>query len=326
MGRRNRKCLDINPNDYSLFETENLNDLTELDYYERMKRIILSMFEWSDLPTSMNRRFLERTLFEQGQCAILKDNGLIINTRCANKGKITIYEEPTELSCYSIDFQTNRWVFNGLNDEKVGLTSDNQAVLLYNTEVGVVPSDLMIRLFSHRLAHAQRTIDCNIENQKFPILILGNDKQQKTLQALYEKYSGNQPVIYGDSDSLQADMMKSIDTKAPYVADKVSEYKKEIWNEFLTTFGINNIDVEKKERLISGESNSNNEAINFNLQSFLAPRQEACKKINELFGLNVSVKVRSDLYNIIKQEESIITDYNNNGIDDELEGGEENVE
>ena len=49
-----------------------------------------------------------------------------------------------------------------------------------------------------------------------------------------------------------------------------------------------------------------------NLQSYLAPRQESCRLFNERYGKNIEVKVRSDLYNIIKQEESIVSDYNFN--------------
>jgi hypothetical protein len=86
--------------------------------------------------------------------------------------------------------------------------------------------------------------------------------------------------------------------------------------------------IDKKERLITDEANSNNELINLNLQSFLVPRQEACKQFNKLFGLEgtdkeLSVKVRSDLYNVIKKEESIINDYNHNNIDDSMEGLDE---
>ena len=93
------------------------------------------------------------------------------------------------------------------------------------------------------------------------------------------------------------------------------DYKKEIWNEALTFLGINNIMVDKKERLITDEANSNNELINLNLQSFLAPRQLACKQFNELMGWTgtdkeISVRVRSDLHNIIKEMESIVMDYN----------------
>ena len=79
-------------------------------------------------------------------------------------------------------------------------------------------------------------------------------------------------------------------------------------NEALTFLGINNLMEDKKERLISDEANSNNELINLNLETFLIPRQEACEQINKKYGLNVKVKVRSDLENIIKQELSEFSD------------------
>ena len=81
--------------------------------------------------------------------------------------------------------------------------------------------------------------------------------------------------------------------------------------------------LEKKERLVSDEANSNNELINLNLQSFLAPRQEACRQFNEKFGLTgtdkeISVRVRSDLYNIIKREMSTTKELISNNEIDEL--------
>ena len=77
---------------------------------------------------------------------------------------------------------------------------------------------------------------------------------------------------------------------------------------------MNNIIIDKKERLITDEANSNNELINLNLQSYLAPRQKACAQFNEKFGLKgtekeISVRVRSDLHNIIKNVESVVSDF-----------------
>ena len=104
----------------------------------------------------------------------------------------------------------------------------------------------------------------------------------------------------------------------PYIVDKISDYKKEIWNEALTYLGINNVARDKKERLTENESNENNELVNLNLQAMLIPRIRACKQFNEKYGLTgtdqeISVRVRSDLYNIIKQEESVVSDYIDNG-------------
>lgn len=301
------------------FDSLYLNDSTYIDYLERMKKICLSMFEWVNLPSSMDSRFLEKTLFYEGQASLLYDEKYgYINTKCADGGYLNIYELPTKLHCYSMQYSADRNVYEGFKEEN----PNNQCILVMNNWERI-PTVNTIELFAYRLYLAQRSCDVNVMATRTPVLILGTEKQKLTMENLYNKYDGNQPFIFGDKDIISNDMLKAINTQAPYVTDKLSEYKKEIWNEFLSFIGVNNIDVEKKERLITGESSANNEVINLNLQSYLAPRKEACKKFNELFGLTgenaIDVRIRSDLFNIIKQEESIITDYNNNGIDDTIE-------
>lgn len=162
-----------------------------------------------------------------------------------------------------------------------------------------------------RLYEAERTCDVNIKAQKTPVLLTGDESFRLTMKNIYNKYDGNEPVIYGDKNQLGENVLRAIKTDAPFVADKVMEYKKEIWNEALTYLGINNIMIEKKERLVSDEANGNNELINMNLQARLAPRKEACRQFNELFGLNIDVKVRSDLHNLIKNLDSTVSDLQN---------------
>lgn len=171
-----------------------------------------------------------------------------------------------------------------------------------------------MELFALRLYEAERTADINIKAQKTPVLLLMDEKQRLTMENLYSQYEGNRPVIFGDKNSLGENVIKAINTQAPFIADKIIDYKKEIWNEALTFLGINNIMVDKKERLITDEANSNNELINLNLQSYLVPRQEACRQFNEKFGFTgtdkeISVRVRSDLHNIIKNAQSIVQDF-----------------
>lgn len=81
--------------------------------------------------------------------------------------------------------------------------------------------------------------------------------------------------------------------------------------------------VDKKERLITDEANSNNELINLNLQSYLAPRKIACEQFNEKFNLKgtdkeISVRVRSDLHNIIKNIESSVAEIKTNNLQQDM--------
>ena len=41
-----------------------INDQTFIDYQERFKKIAMSIFEWKNLPNSMDSRFIERCLYK----------------------------------------------------------------------------------------------------------------------------------------------------------------------------------------------------------------------------------------------------------------------
>ena len=306
-----------------------LNDETYMDYLNRFRRIALSMFEWVNLPKTMNARYLEECLFFNGQASLLYDKKYgFINTKCAGNGYVNIYGLPSKLHCFSYDFQTDRDLYVGLNEFNESKEDEECILVMNNWER--VPTAGSMELFAYRLYLAQRTCDVNVSSQRFPVMVVGDEKQRLMLENLYSQYDGNQPFIFGNKQQLTGEEMKVLNTQAPYVVDKLTEYKKEIFNEALTYLGINNVSVKKKERLTENESNENTELVNLNLQSMLAPRLEACRQFNEKFGLigtdkEISVRVRSDLENIIKHEQSIVSDYMDNGRIDNEENIEEEV-
>lgn len=286
-----------------------MNNKTYVDYLERMKKICLSMFEWQNLPESMNARFLEMCLYYNGQAALFYDEEYgYINSMAADGGYINLYGLPTEIQCYSYRFNQRRELY--MTD--TGQPKAKECILVMNN-YDRVPTTATISLFAYRLAEAQRTADVNIKAQRTPVLITTDQKQYFTLKKTYEEYDGNAPVIFADKNLISADALKALKTDAPFIAKDIFDYKREIWNEFLTFMGIQNLS-EKRERLITGEVDSNNELLNLNLQALLIPRKEACKQFNEKYGLMgekaIDVKVRSDLYNIVKQYESVTSDYN----------------
>ena len=309
----------IKAKDIRFLDSALMNSMTYFDYVDRFKKICLSMFEWVNLPESCNARYLEECLYYKGQAALLKDELYgFINTQVCDDGYLNIYGLPSQLHCYSFQYDTSRNLYTGSEGNEL-----KDAVLVMNNWQRV-PTAITIELFCQRLAEAEMTASTNIKAQKTPVLIVVDENQRLMMENLYAQYDGNRPFIFGDKNQLSENAIKSINTGADFIADKIMEYKKQIWNEALQFLGINTLQTEKKERLITDEASSNNELINLNLQSMLIPRQEAAKQFNKLFGLEgtdkeISVRVRSDLYNIIKQEESVITDYNKNGIDDEKE-------
>ena len=295
-----------------------INSQTYLDYLERMKKIALSMFEWVNLPDTMNARYLEMCLYYKGQAALLYDEDYgFINTQAADSGYINIYGLPTKINCFSYSYNKMRELYV----PNTNLPAEEECILVMNNYQRV-PTASTISLYAERLADAQRAADINIKSSKTPILLLTDKNQELTLRNLYAQYDGNSPVIYGDKNLLNEKPIDSINTQADFIANDIRVYMREIWNDFLTFLGISNLS-EKRERLITSEADSNNELVNMNMQSYLIPRKQACKEFNDKFGLTgtskaIDVKLRSDLYNIIKEKESIIKDYN---LDEEVDNG-----
>jgi hypothetical protein len=282
-----------------------VNNATYTDYLERFKKIAMSIFEWVNLPDSMDARYIEKCLYYLGTAGLLHTEEYgFINTKATSAGDFNIYGLPTAIQCYSYSFNEQRRLYSGLT----GVNNDinSEAILVMNNWERV-PTASTIELFALRLYEAERACDVNIKAQKTPVLLLIDENQRFTMKNLYEQYDGNTPVIFGDKNQLSVDTIKAIKTDAPFVANDIMQYKKEIWNEALTFLGVNNLS-EKRERLISDETNTNNELINLNLMSYLAPRKLACKQFNEKYGMNIDVKVRSDLDNIIKRSASVVMD------------------
>ena len=286
-----------------------MNSATYNDYLERMKKIALSMFEWVNLPDTCNARYLEMCLYYNGQAGLLWDEDYsFINTQVADAGYINIYGLPTKLNCYSYSYNKERELYiPGSN-----LPPEEEVILVMNN-FQRVPTASTISLYAERLAEAQRACDINIKSTKTPILILTDKNSELSMRNMYAQYDGNSPVIFGDRNLLTDNAVTVLKTEAPFLANDIRLYMREVWNDFLSFLGISNLS-EKRERLISSEADSNNELVNMNMQSYLIPRKQACKEFNEKFGLTgtskaIDVKLRSDLYNIIKENESIISDY-----------------
>lgn len=259
-------------------ETAALNMAVFADYYKRLRLLALSVYEWENLPESMNARFLEQCLYWYGKAAIVNDENLgIINLKCTPSESLNIYGDATEYHVYSTGYDNNFPL---------------DAMVYVRNNLEALPTDATIQLFAQRLYEAERTIDVNVKAQKTPVIILCDEKQRLTMKNVYQKFDGNEPVIFGKK-GLDIDDVKVLRTDAPFVADKLEEYKRNVWSEALSFLGINNVMTEKKERLVTGEVEANNELIDLSAQTMLLTRQLACEQFNKLWGGNISVRQRS---------------------------------
>ena len=278
MGNRNRVK--------DLFEDSlSMNTLTYTQYLNRLTELAISMFEWKNLPETIDIRYIEMQLFETGCLVYFNDEvmgNLCLN--CLYNGSLDIYGNPILRRAYS-----------RYNNYQKLLKPDN-SVIIWNNYLHT-NSILDIKMFARRLYNLDRIIDVNANAQKTPVLIQGTEKQRLTLKNLYKEYEGNTPFIFGDKN-LDINALKSIQTNAPYVCDKIYTLKTQIWNEALTYLGISNINIQKKERLITDEVTRNQGGTVASRYSRLEMRRVAVNKINDMFGTNIEVNYREDFQQI----------------------------
>lgn len=269
-------------------ESAYMNNRTYMQYYNRLTELALSMFEWKNLPKTVDQRFLEMCLYSDGMCVFFEDEVLgYLGLRCMIGGRLNVYQIPTDRKAYAT---------NGYQKDLNGTNS----VIIFNNYLHT-NSMLDVEMFSKRLYNLDRAIDVNANAQKTPVLIQCDETQRLTMKNLYKQYEGNEPFIFG-SKGLDANGLKVLQTGAPYVADKLYELKTQLWNEALTYLGISNINVVKKERMITDEVTRNQGGTVASRYSRLESRRQACKQINEMFGLDIWVEYREDFQDIEEQK------------------------
>lgn len=264
-----------------------MNNRTYIHYYDRLTELAISMFEWKNLPPTIDERFMELALFSDGKAVFFKDEVLgYLCLRCATSGRWNVYNVPTQRRAFAS------------NNYNMSLDETN-SVIIYNNYLrkSCIPD---IEMFAKRLYNIERTSDVNIGAQKTPILILCDENQKLTMENVYMKYDGNQPVIMG-AKNLDMKCIQSLKTDAPFVADKLQMLKFQIWNEAMTYLGISNVNMHKKERLLNDEVTRNMGSTVASRYSRLEMRKKACKEINEMFGLDIDVDYREDVQIIVDE-------------------------
>jgi hypothetical protein len=276
-----------------------LQNVRTFDYYfQRLQNIALSVYEWKDLPDTVDPRWLELSICLNGMCLFFKDDVLgYLALPCTIGSPLDVYNIPMYRRAYAA---------NGYQAER----NNENSVIIYHNYLHQVPIwDL--EMFATRLADYQRTIDINVNAQKTPIALLVDDTEKATWENAYMSYVGNVPVIIGNK-AMNPNSMQVLKTDAPFIADAVEELRTMVWNDAMSYIGISNVNVTKKERLITDEVQRNMGGVLASRYSPLEMRRHAAKQINKMFNLDISVDFREDILayqsQIIGETEEMIKD------------------
>lgn len=262
-------------------ESARLNNRAYDYYMTRFSELALSVFKWENLPDTVDERFLELTLYTDGQAVFFRDEVLgELCLQCALNGPFDVYRIPIRRRAYAV------------NGYRKNLTNKD-SVIIWNNKLHTNTEPDM-RVFARRLWDLDRSIEVNARAQKTPVMLQGPEEQRLTLLNLYKEYDGNAPVICGDKN-LNLEGFKSINTQAPFVGLDLYQLKTQIWNEALTYLGISNLTIQKKERVNTDEVTRSMGGTLASRNARLEARKKAAEEINKMFDLDISVHFKEDL-------------------------------
>lgn len=293
MKKHNKWDLIHNPNiNLSLSDTQDtINNAFANNgiYFNKFATLLQSLFEWN-LPPSMNAEFLEWCLFWQGKACCIKDdiNNELLNLQYTDESPPNIYNLPTKINAFSNYFHKT-------------VSKDN--FVICRNDINYTPSFLIAKYFSDKIADIETTVNMNIYAQRVSSVFSGSKEQQLSMVNAFNKFNAGTPFIFVDDDFMENIKLTNIRSETPYICDKLYELKRNYFNEFFEFIGVNTA-IEKQERLLVDEVNSNNQFINLNFNTMLKQREKFCEEVNKKWGVEISVKpaINSKILKIDKGE------------------------
>ena len=278
--------------------------------------------------TKNQERFLLKSFWQNGTIAAFILEGTkqepSLKQMLSNSSKSTLIlsnENPNGLLClvpYAIskyDIEDAPSVVSYIN--KRGATFIPRGLKIVNKDCVIgwahsshAPIRSLVLYYINRIVDVEQTIEMNLFVHKLPRLVVCSPEDKARVEDLMEKIEQGEKKLFLDANDVQA--IKNVldsGSNTSYIIDKLYQYKQNLENELLTFLGINNISLEKQERLIVDEANSNNQLINDCGECFLDSLKAFCKEVSEVLEFPLSVEAKfspaaQEMEQTPKEEES----------------------
>lgn len=288
--------------DRKLINNQATNLTTYNMYITQLKMIAQNVFVFDNLPKTLNKRFINKTLLNRGSIAFFRDEDLggLIALPFENKSmKLDVYDEPLQITVRSSSNYTRT-------------LKQDEFVIMYDNDVrtNIIPFLLQ---YAERLSICMRTCDVNIAQQRTNRYWKTSNSGLNNLKNNLNMIDTFQETIITYKNLNQITESTACVEPAPYVADKIDLHYEKIWNEFLRFVGVSNLSYTKKERNIRDEINAMQGGTVISRLDRYSPRKEAVEKINELFGTDIEVKYYDGLPSTEKEVlEDDLSDFSDN--------------
>ena len=253
-----------------------LSNFNTFDMYKReMLTLAENVFNFENLPPYIDVSYLNKTLLRKGAIAFFKDEVLgVLALPFVNISSLDVYGRPVRIEVY------------GQNGYTKSLGKD-EFVIMYDNN-GRYPLYIDIIQMAERIGMKKRVIDINIAQQKTARIWKTTEEKERTVKDLLNQIDGNVETVL-TYDNIDLNDIDSVLAPAPFVSDKIEDNLKEDWSEFFRLIGIANIQINKKERLITDEMQASEGGTIASRFNRFNPRLKAIKEINKKWNLDIKV-------------------------------------
>ena len=256
--------------------TRQKNEMEWYCIFNLLWNLSVNNIKWinTEIPSS----YIEKCLVENGSGAFFEEDGILkFGSAYATEN---IYNVPTK---WQIHYNGKIYSKSILDSVFVKCDLNNNPFIIY------------VLQYADKICDIERTINTNVATHKLPFIIKSNDKKLLTHKNIVNQIQNNEIAIFID-ETLNINDFQFFKTDQQYIIDKLDIHKKFVYAEFKELLGFNNIQIEKKERLITDEAQQNDEVIqNGYCKSMLDSRLKACQELNKLFNLSVSCKLNREV-------------------------------
>ena len=246
----------------------------------------MSVFEW-DLPETWNKDYFLYVLYCWGYVAVVNtDKFGVIPQGCGLKGYDVFYA-PTHAVIANP-------LLSGILEPRIG--TQCELLKLQPDFSGILD---LVGHYAEQMALASQSVSVNLLNSKLSYVFTAKTKAlAESLKKMYDQIASGEPAVVIDSRLKNAadgeETWKAFEQNVGgnyIVTDLLADLRK-IEAMFDTEIGIPNANTDKRERLIQDEVNANNIETFSKCAMWLENLQDACKRVNDMFGLSISVRWR----------------------------------
>ena len=162
----------------------------------------------------------------------------------------------------------------------------------------------IISMYSDMMAVITEAFGINAINSKLAYVFAADNKTMaESFKALYDNIAGGQPAVVVDKNLFTDEneprwLLFDQNLKQNFIGKDLLECLTTIESKFDAVIGINNVDFQKRERLISSEVHANDIDTMALSTVWLDSIKSSMHKVNELFGLDLDVNLRWEKYQL----------------------------